>query len=227
MQYENMGAGIINPFPGQATEWVDYTEGSGNSDDPNHSDVRGFTSDPHLATAVTSVVRDQLMPGTTPFAETMHKLVLDLDHDAKLVPSSTPGHHHLFIDKAMRWDQLVRLLCVLAEVGLVEPGYVSACIDQGRTSVRLPHVKRDVPRSGAGAVFTEPVLNEDAPALPLPPGAEAPPAFMLPAHLRMDSHLSSMLGRPDLREIPDVTGIDRAALERIELQRANNPFRRS
>ena len=175
-----MGAGILNPFPGQATEWVDYTEGSGNSDDPNHSDVRGFTSDPHLATAVTSVVRESM--ATDPFGEhRLHKLVLDLDHDAKLVPSSTPGHHHLFVDKAMRWDQLVRLLCVLSEVGLVEPGYVSACIDQGRTSVRLPHVKRDVPR----AVESKPVeFNE--PVHPLPPDAEAPPAFMLPAHLRAD-----------------------------------------
>lgn len=146
MQNENLGNGRINLFPGQACEWVDYSQGSGDSDDPNHSDVRGFTQDPSLATAVTSVTRDQSIPGTTPFAETMHKVVIDLDHDARLVPSSTPGHHHLFIDKPMRWDQLVRLLCVLAEVGLVEPGYVSASIERGHTSVRLPDVKRDVPR---------------------------------------------------------------------------------
>lgn len=168
-----MGMGRINPFPGQACEWVDYSQGSGDSDDPNHSDVRGFTQDPAYATAVTSVTRGQIVPsaGVNPFAETMHKLVLDLDHDAKLVPSSTPGHHHLFVDKPLRWDQLVRVLCVLAEVGLVEPGYVSACIEQGHTSVRLPDVKRETPRT--------PVLPiESAPALPLPPGAAAPPAFM-------------------------------------------------
>lgn len=148
MQDENMGAGIINPFPGQATEWVDYSQGSGDSDDPNHSDVRGFTQDPHLATAVTSRVRDDQVV-FNPFAKEgfVHKVVIDLDHDAKLVPSSTPGHHHLFIDKPMSWDNYVRLLCVLAEVGLVEPGYVSASIDRGHTSVRLPHVKRDTPRS--------------------------------------------------------------------------------
>lgn len=176
MQDENMGAGIINPFPGQATEWVDYSQGSGDSDDPNHSDVRGFTQDPRLATAVTSIVRDTLTAG--PFGENrMHKPVIDLDLDARLVESSTPGHHHLHIDKAMTWDNYVRLLCVLAEVGLVEPGYVSASIERGHTSVRLPHVKRDVPRP----VESFPV--EDAPALPLPAAAPAPPAFMVPMDL--------------------------------------------
>jgi hypothetical protein len=154
MQDENLGNGIINPFPGQACEWVDYSQGSGDSDDPNHSDVRGFTQDPNLATAVTSRVLKYDNTPINPFDDGMdiHKVVIDLDLDAKLVPSSTPGHHHLFINKPMRWDQLVRLLCVLAEVGILEPGYVSACIAQGHTSVRLPHVRKPgvVPASVPG-----------------------------------------------------------------------------
>lgn len=169
-----MGAGIINPFPGQACEWVDYSQGSGDSNNPDHSDIRGFTQDPNLATAVTSVVRESMM--TDPFGENrMHKPVIDLDLDAKLVPSTTPGHHHLFIDKAMTWDNYVRLLCVLAEVGIVEPGYVSACIDQGRSSVRLPHVRKP----GAGVTFSEDgrtAWQDSGANLEVAPGVIAPHA---------------------------------------------------
>lgn len=160
MQDENLGMGRINPFPGQACEWVDYSQGSGDSTDPNHSDVRGFTQDPAYATAVTSRVLKADNAPFNPFDDGMdvHKVVIDLDHDAKLIPSSTPGHHHLFIDRPMRWDQYVRLLCVLAEVGIVEPGYVSACIKRGHTSVRLPDVKRETPRP----VGSMPVLTQNA-----------------------------------------------------------------
>lgn len=145
---ENMGAGILNPFPGQATEWVDYSAGSGDSDDPNHSDVRGFTQDPHQATAVTSRMRaDQVAfnPFGSPGAE-FHRPVLDIDLPVKVVPSSTPGHSHVFIDAPMTWATYSRLLEALADAGLVERGYVSASQARGYTSVRLPHVKRDVPR---------------------------------------------------------------------------------
>jgi hypothetical protein len=127
-----------------------------------------------------------------------HKPVIDLDLDARLVESSTPGHHHLFIDKVLTWDKYVRLLCEHAEVGLVEPGYVSASIERGYTSVRLPHVKRDVPRP----VESFPV--QDAPALPLPPGAEAPPVMLC-----------------------ERVGYAATQGEYDELQRANNPFHRS
>lgn len=207
-----MGRGVVNPFPGQMTEWVDYSQGSGDSDDPNHSDVRGFTMDPNLATAVTSLARTRSDGHPAgPFADPadVHKLVLDLDHDAKLIPSSTPGHHHLFIDKAMRWDQLVRLLCVLAEVGLVEPGYVSACIDQGRTSVRLPHVKRTVPRDALEA-FEDHVLRE-----PVPLPITMPADLDDPTHATPPAWWTRQPGQ--LAPIQDVTGTDRSAMGHLKL----------
>ena len=40
-----------------------------------------------------------------------HKPVLDLDMDVLVVPSTTPGHHHLYIDQAMSWKDYSLLMC--------------------------------------------------------------------------------------------------------------------
>lgn len=74
--------------------------------------------------------------------ESFHRPVLDLDFPAHVVPSSTPGHGHLYLDKVLTWSQYVKLLEVLAEVGILEPGYVQASIAREFTSVRLPWVKK-------------------------------------------------------------------------------------
>lgn len=74
--------------------------------------------------------------------ETFHRPVLDLDFPAHVVPSTTPGHGHLYLDKVLTWSQYVKLMEVMAEVGILEPGYVSASIAREFTSVRLPWVKK-------------------------------------------------------------------------------------
>lgn len=66
----------------------------------------------------------------------MHAPALDLDVPARLVPSSTPGHSHLYIDVPMPWDDYVRLLTVLADVGILEPNYVSVSIARGASYLR-------------------------------------------------------------------------------------------
>lgn len=75
-------------------------------------------------------------------AEDVHTPVLDIDVPASLVPSSTPGKHHLYIDVPMSWDDYCKLLDVMAEVGILEPGYVSASKARGFTAVRLPWVRK-------------------------------------------------------------------------------------
>lgn len=72
----------------------------------------------------------------------LHRPVLDIDLPAVLIPSSTEGHFHLVIDKLIPWDSYLELLNVLADVGIIESGYVEACEDQGYSSVRLPWVKK-------------------------------------------------------------------------------------
>lgn len=70
----------------------------------------------------------------------MHAPTLDIDLPCRLVQSSTPGHFHLYIDKAMKWPDYERLLTVLAEVGIIEPGYADASIRRRQTFVRKPGI---------------------------------------------------------------------------------------
>lgn len=72
-----------------------------------------------------------------------HLPVIDLDMPARVVPSSTPGHHHLYIDKRVSWGQYVKLLEALQDAGLVEPGYVASSRKRGYTAVRPPWVRKE------------------------------------------------------------------------------------
>ena len=73
-----------------------------------------------------------------------HKVVLDIDHVVKVLPSSTEGHHHLFIDKEITWKQYLRIIKAFVNAGIVEPGYLGASRDRRFTAVRLPWVKKVV-----------------------------------------------------------------------------------
>lgn len=74
---------------------------------------------------------------------THHKLIIDLDLPAKLVPSSTPGHFHLYVDHEIEKDAYFGLLAALVRAGLVEPGYLGASESRGYTAVRLPWIKKE------------------------------------------------------------------------------------
>jgi hypothetical protein len=94
---------------------------------------RYFTTDKDEANLITSKVlgNDQL-----------HKVVLDVDIPARLIPSSTEGHFHLYIDKQIPWDNYVDLLGALAECGIIEAGYANASVERGYTAARLPWIKK-------------------------------------------------------------------------------------
>lgn len=72
----------------------------------------------------------------------VHRVVLDLDYDAALIPSSTPGHHHLILDVAMEWDEYEKLLTALAEAGVIEKNYAKASIAKGYSAIRTPWEKK-------------------------------------------------------------------------------------
>lgn len=72
----------------------------------------------------------------------MHRPVLDLDFPAMLVPSSTPGHFHLYLDKPMKWTAYHDLLGALAEAGIIEEGYAEASQVRGYSAVRVPWLKK-------------------------------------------------------------------------------------
>lgn len=72
----------------------------------------------------------------------LHRPVLDIDFPLHTVPSSTPGHFHLYLDKPLSWPKYRRLLNALAEAGIIEQGYANVSRARCYTSVRLPWVKK-------------------------------------------------------------------------------------
>lgn len=92
-----------------------------------------FTDDIDKADVITSIAGG---------GRDAHRPVLDIDLPVAVIPSSTPGHSHLYLDKEMPWDTYQELLRALEAAGIVEPGYVSASIERQYTSVRLPWIRK-------------------------------------------------------------------------------------
>lgn len=154
---ENIGNGFTNPFPGQRLEWVDFK-----ADVPYEVDRPSeLTNDQGQATCVTSRIRGMLVDGQELFLSgELHRPVLDIDIPIKVVPSSTPGHFHLFIDHFMEWKDYEKLLWALAAAGIIEEGYVHASVRRGHTSVRLPHVRKPDAPVTEQAPSLEELLND-------------------------------------------------------------------
>jgi hypothetical protein len=71
-----------------------------------------------------------------------HKVILDLDFDAALIPSSTPGHSHLYLDIDLTEDQMEKLVGVLHEVGIIAQGNVNQWDRFKALFLRLPWIKK-------------------------------------------------------------------------------------
>lgn len=84
------------------------------------------------ATIATSLIKDSFN----------HLVLLDIDMGVELIPSTTPGHYHLAINKVLPWSQYRELLIALMVAGILEEGYVHSSIERGYTAVRLPWVKK-------------------------------------------------------------------------------------
>lgn len=78
-----------------------------------------------------------------PYGVEYHRPVLDIDFDAELLPSSTPGHWHLFLNKQMPKADYFDLLRALARAGIIQHGFKDSAIDRGASSVRLPWIKKN------------------------------------------------------------------------------------
>lgn len=74
--------------------------------------------------------------------EPLHKLIIDIDHEAVLIPSSTPGHYHLYVDLLIMQETYFKLLDALAEALIIEPGYAEVSKKRGHSDVRLPWVHK-------------------------------------------------------------------------------------
>lgn len=66
----------------------------------------------------------------------LHAPVIDIDYPIEVYPSSQMGHHHLYLNKKISFEQYKNLLLAMQQAGLVEAGYVDASIKAGYTAVR-------------------------------------------------------------------------------------------
>ncbi len=72
-----------------------------------------------------------------------HSPVLDIDYKAKLIPSTTPGHFHLYLDGVeMPWWKYRLLLRVMAWVRVIDARYYRHSVRRRMTAVRMPHVRK-------------------------------------------------------------------------------------
>lgn len=72
-----------------------------------------------------------------------HKVLLDIDRPAWLIPSTTEGHFHLYIDVDVPEGDYFELLRVLAKCGVIEYGYAESSIKKGGSALRLPWIKKE------------------------------------------------------------------------------------
>lgn len=111
-----------------------------NSQEPFQQETsRTEVDHPMLAHVMSSKIRSRELEQND-----RHAVALDLDVPAALIPSSTPGHSHLIINKALPWEDYRELLEVLEKVGILQPGYVANSIKRKATFLRLPWIRKGV-----------------------------------------------------------------------------------
>lgn len=91
------------------------------------------------------VSSNQVNGWLSPQLSEYHAVLLDLDVPAFLVPSTRPGHSHLYIDVAVPEEKYFALIDQLADCGVIERGYANASKKKGGTFLRLPWVKKGDP----------------------------------------------------------------------------------
>jgi hypothetical protein len=72
--------------------------------------------------------------------EEKHFIIMDVDHEAELIPSSTPGHYHLYIYHEVTKEQLDKFVAVAREIGLIQQGIVRGYKERGVLCLRKPGV---------------------------------------------------------------------------------------
>lgn len=74
-----------------------------------------------------------------------HSPALDIDIPIRIVPSSTPGHCHLFFDDIrLTQDEHEALLHALYVAGIIEPGYYKSSLARNQSILRH-NVKKVIP----------------------------------------------------------------------------------
>ena len=128
---------------------VDWTRARGKHDPNDVVDYEPMIdreeADLDRANIVSSLIRQDPKDFLYDPNDRRHVLAIDLDIPATLVPSSSPGHHHLYIEtkEGIPHHRYMALLHALADAGVIEPGYAQVSIARGHSDLRLPWVSKD------------------------------------------------------------------------------------
>lgn len=147
---------------------VDWTKARGKHDPNDVADYEPMIdreeADLELANIVSSLIK---LPKdfTADPNDRRHVLAIDLDVPAHLIPSSTPGHHHLYVEvpKGIPHHRYMALLSALADAGIIEKGYAEVSIARGHSDLRLPWVRKD-----------DQIPAKEDPRVPAPPAIVPP-----------------------------------------------------
>lgn len=115
------------PEPSDRTYWRDDTiDNTPTSDEDIHDDPETrYPCDQEEANLVSSLCHDG-----------MHRPCIDIDLQCRLVPTSTEGHFHLYIEKEMSWETYAFLLQALSMVGVCGKKYVELALERKATYCR-------------------------------------------------------------------------------------------
>ena len=72
----------------------------------------------------------------------MHAPLFDLDFPCELIPSSTPGHFHLYMDKEIPYVKMLKVMAAMVDAGLVQEGYYNSVKAHDAAILRLPWIKK-------------------------------------------------------------------------------------
>jgi len=86
----------------------------------------------------TADLRGANLIGSATEEDGIHLPLLDIDYNAELIKSSTPGHFHLYLNKPVEWWAYVRMLEALRDAGLIEEGFCRNSIARGQAFLRTP-----------------------------------------------------------------------------------------
>lgn len=123
---------------------IDFSTNTGGDSDEMNLDVEKLIAEKPLLDANSVSSRITYTPpfGGEAQSTDLHKVVIDLDIDAALWETSTYGHHHLIIDHAMTWETYEKLLTALNAAGLIQDGYLHACLARKASWIRTPWTKK-------------------------------------------------------------------------------------
>lgn len=85
-----------------------------------------------------------------------HAPAFDLDRRAFLIPTTTSGNHHMYIDEVLSWRQYRALLRGFYKSGLLDPSVYWRSLYRGSTHVRPPWVRKTEKEYAMGSIDLPP-----------------------------------------------------------------------